>query len=159
MKKDRSYQILNEIPFDYQSGDQVEVYNEKEILSDTGFTLYNDNYIAFLQSQNYRFILKKKIQDGWETSLFTATKRITINDYQIKRLISRGIFKPEEVFDVKFKVNDFVTVIPLVHKSNQDDRGRITQIDYTNEKAHVSSMNMPFGGSINNWFLFSELKK
>ena len=53
----------------------------------------------------------------------------------------------------QFEVNDFVTVKGL---HEDDNRGLITAI--RDGKAHVSSMNMPFCGSICDWFAFDQLE-
>jgi len=59
---------------------------------------------------------------------------------------------------MKFKINEFVKILPFKNDTYNCE-GRINQIDITNKRYHVTNMNMPFMGTISDWFEEKELAK
>ena len=59
---------------------------------------------------------------------------------------------------MKFKRNDHITILPY-----KNDRyncvGRINQVDTVNKQYHVTNMNMPFMGTVSEWFKENQLAK
>ncbi len=88
-------------------------------------------------------------------SLSTISKRV---QRALEHLFLHGnLARKAKEEDNKIKVNDIVLILPY-KDSEINSLGRVTQI-MGDGSFHVSNMNMPFSGTISNFFTERELEK